>query len=126
MASETPIVPNDPRAQFGRRGEDLASLFFRARGFRVLDRNWRTRLGEIDLIVEKDGRVHFIEVKTRRSTAYGNPEEAITQTKLRHLSRTIELYLRAHPAIRHYQAGALAILTEPRKPAEFHYIEQIF
>ena len=125
MATKTPIIPNDPRARFGRRGEDLAAAFFVAKGFRVVDRNWRTRFGEIDLIIEKDRKTHFVEVKTRHTRAYGNPEEAITRTKILHFTRTVELYLRAHPAITEFQMDALAILAEPQKTPEFHYIETI-
>jgi len=115
----------DPRRRFGDRGEDLAAAFFTLRGFRVICRNWSCRMGEIDLICEKDGIVHFVEIKTRRSTTYGHPEEAITRTKLEHFRRAIETYLRsAQPAPREYQADALAITVTDGKP-EFHYIENI-
>lgn len=114
------------RRKFGNRGEDFAAAFFTSKGFRVVDRNWTCKLGEIDLIVEKDGCTHFVEVKTRQTMTFGYPEEAITRTKLRHLARAIEVYLTQHPGVeRKYQADALAILVLEGQDPDFHYIEQI-
>ncbi len=116
----------DPRAVVGQRGEETASLFLQTKGFRVLTKNWRCRLGEIDLIVEREGEVRFIEVKLRRSLTYGYPEEAITPTKLRHLARAIELWLRStsNPPTR-YQADAVAITVLPGASPEIHWVEGI-
>lgn len=117
---------SDPRKKFGGRGEDRAAAFFSSRGFKVVGRNWACRMGEIDLICEKDGVTHFIEVKTRRTTEYGNPEEAITPTKLAHLRRSVEFYLMTEPAPpARYQVDALAILAVPNEKPEYYYIENI-
>jgi len=128
MAAQEKAVnqPADPRRRFGNRGEDYAADFFSAQGFAVRARNWSCRLGEIDLILERGGITHFVEVKTRRTATYGHPEEAITPAKLRHLSRAIEEYLRACPAPpEQYQADALAITLLPGQPPQFHYVEHI-
>ena len=119
-------LATDPRRRFGDRGEDLAADFFTHRGFQIVERNWNCRLGEIDLIVEKQGKIHFIEVKIRQSTAFGYPEESITGKKLRHLARAIEVYLEKQivPVLA-YQVDALAIIALPGKPPEYHYIEYI-
>jgi putative endonuclease len=128
MAAESKNVDSlDPRRRFGNRGEDLAAVFLMSRGFKILARNWSCRLGEIDVIAEKNGVVHFVEVKTRRTRAYGNPEESITPRKLLHLRRTVEVYLaQSRATIRDYQLDALAILTLPGEAPEFHYIENMF
>lgn len=119
-------ISTDPRRQFGNRGEDLAAVFFLKRGFRIVTRNWSCRLGEIDLVIEKAGKVHFVEVKTRRSLAYGYPEEAITRAKLRHLARAIEVYVaQSGFSIRQYQADALAIMVREGQMPEYHYVEAI-
>lgn len=116
----------DERRKFGDRGEDVAAAFFVARGFRVIGRNWSTRMGEIDLICEKDGVTHFIEVKTRRSLEYGNPEEAVTPTKLRHLRLAVETYLRSTSTpLSDYQIDVLAITAIPGTKPEFYYIEGV-
>lgn len=116
----------DRRRKFGNRGEDLATVFFISKGFEVVERNWNCRAGEIDLICEKNGVTHFVEVKTRKSLIYGYPEEAILPTKLRHLRRAIEAYLAfsRRPPTR-YQIDALAILAESGKPPVFNYIENV-
>lgn len=117
----------DPRRIDGRHGEDLAATFLEARGFRILERNWTHRLGEIDLIVERDGEVRFIEVKYRNSREFGYPEEAITGKKLRHLARAIECWLETQrPAPTRYQADAIAITAIPSEPIEYHWIENLY
>lgn len=77
----------------GRRGERLAERYLTERGYRTLERNWRWPKGEIDLIVEKDGELVFVEVKTRRSHRFGIPEESITARKRGKLIQTAYAYL---------------------------------
>ena len=77
----------------GRLGEDLAADFLRQKGLRVLEKNVRTHFGEIDMIC-RDGRIIvFVEVKTRTSTVYGSPLEAVTRQKIKRLSRAALSYL---------------------------------
>ena len=107
----------DRRKSFGRRGEELAAAFLQTKGFRIIGQNWSTRLGEIDLIAERDGEVRFVEVKTRRSHAYGYPEESVTPEKLSHLRRAIELWLRTARTIpRAYQIDVIAISLTSETP----------
>lgn len=73
------------RALLGRTGEDLAAAFVTDLGWRLLDRNWRCREGEIDLIAQDGREIVVIEVKTRRDTRFGTPLEAVTFTKLARL-----------------------------------------
>ena len=71
----------------GRRGEECAALFLKKAGYRLIERNWRCPQGEIDLIVEHEGQIVFVEVKSRSSVAFGHPFEAITIDKLARLRR---------------------------------------
>ncbi|TAM71265.1 MAG: YraN family protein [Microbacteriaceae bacterium] len=71
----------------GRRGEELAADYLQGHGYRLIDRNWRCNQGEVDLIVERGGETVFVEVKTRRSTHFGHPFEAITPAKMARLRR---------------------------------------
>lgn len=118
---------SEARRADGRRGEALAEAFLTERGFRVCARNWNHRLGEIDLIVERAGEVRFVEVKYRRTTAFGYPEEAVTGKKLRHLARAIECWLeeQGRPPER-YQADVIAITDLPDRPIEYHWVENIY
>lgn len=71
----------------GKRGEQLAAQYLVAHGYRVIDRNWRCALGEIDLVVAATGETVIVEVKTRSSVAFGHPFEAVTAEKLARLRR---------------------------------------
>lgn len=116
----------DVRKTFGRKGEDRATAFFVSRGFRIIERNWSCRMGEIDVVCEKDGMTHFVEVKTRRSRVYGNPEESITEGKQQRLRRAVIAYMNARQLDwERIRVDALAILAEPGKTPEYHYVEDI-
>lgn len=81
----------------GKYGEDLAARHFVGAGLTILARNWRCSVGEID-IVARDGNVLVVaEVKTRTSTAYGTPAEAITRRKAEKLRELALMWLREHP-----------------------------
>jgi putative endonuclease len=87
------------RVVLGRRGEDLAAQHLTAAGWTVLDRNWRCREGEIDLVGrDVDGTVVFVEVKTRRTAAFGEPAEAVSPAKARRLRVLAGRWLLAHPS----------------------------
>ena len=63
----------DRRGEFGRRGEDAACAYLLRHGYSIVERNYRCRRGEIDIIAAKDGGAVFVEVKTRRSLKFGTP-----------------------------------------------------
>jgi putative endonuclease len=71
----------------GLRGEQAVAEWYEARGFSVVARNWRSRTGEIDLVVQLERVVVICEVKTRRSDRFGAPEEAVTVSKARRIRR---------------------------------------
>ncbi len=81
------------RQQTGRIGEELARRHLETLGFTILDANYRTRWGEIDLVAEKNEELVFVEVRTRRSNNMGTPEESITVTKRSHLVAAAEEYI---------------------------------
>ncbi len=78
----------------GREGEDLAARFLTKQGYRLLERNYRTRSGEIDLIALHDGAVVFVEVKTRTSDAFGAPELAVTSRKQQRMIKAALAYIK--------------------------------
>lgn len=87
------------RAQIGALGEDLAVEHLTAAGLRVLERNWRCRYGELDVIATDPatGALVFVEVKTRTSDRYGGVAEAVTPEKVRRLRRLAGLWLAVRP-----------------------------
>jgi putative endonuclease len=80
----------------GQYGERLAARYLGERGMRVLERNWRCQHGEIDLIALDGTCLVVCEVKTRRSTAFGEPVEAVTWRKAARLRRLASAWLAAH------------------------------
>ncbi len=79
--------------QTGRSGEDLAIRYLKGLGYEILERNYRIRGGEIDIIGRDGEFLVFVEVKTRHSHDYGLPVEAISPFKIKHLLRCAEFYL---------------------------------
>ncbi len=69
------------KKKLGKEGEDRAAIYLAKQGYKILERNYSTRNGEIDLIALHQGEVVFVEVKTRTSNAYGSPELAINPRK---------------------------------------------
>jgi putative endonuclease len=83
----------DPRRQLGDAGEDLAAAALKKQGYQILERNYVTPLGEIDLIARHRGELVFIEVKTRRSDKFQDPRDAVTPAKQARLQRLADYYL---------------------------------
>jgi putative endonuclease len=79
--------------QIGDRGEDLALKYLVNKGYALVERNYRTRHGEIDLVVHSERALVFVEVKLRRGTGFGNPLEAVTPRKQARIRRIAEQYL---------------------------------
>ena len=79
--------------QTGQAGELLAEQFLKKQGYRIVERNFRCKFGEIDLIGFKKGVLSFIEVKTRSSDAFGQPIDSVDKAKQRRLVRLANYYL---------------------------------
>ena len=83
--------------QLGTLGENQAAQWLEARGCRIIMRNYRTRFGEIDLVVQEGRHLIFVEVKSRGMGSIARPKEAITAAKKARLQATAESYLQEHP-----------------------------
>lgn len=86
----------DGRKQLGSWGEGVAALHLEAKGYRIVQRNWRCARGEIDLVAQTGETLVFVEVKTRRGRAMGTPEEGVTPHKARKLLELGQHYLYEH------------------------------
>jgi putative endonuclease len=86
-------VHND-RKNLGRRGETAATAFVQARGFKILETNYQTKIAEIDIIAKDKSCICFIEVKTRRSLKKGLPKESVTPSKQKKIIQGALFYLK--------------------------------
>jgi len=114
--------------EVGRWGEEIASVYLERKGYLIVDRNFYTQEGEIDLIAlreEKEERIlTFVEVKTRTSEKYGYPEEAFTRKKWDHMLKAIGRYLLDHPDCGDaWQIDVIAVqrLSEDQPPEIEHF-----
>ncbi len=116
----------ESKKQIGIRGEDLACAELRRQGLQILERNWRCRLGEIDIVAAESGigglTLVFCEVKCRSGLGFGHPLEAITYMKMRTLRQLAAVWMREHrmkaSAIRLDAIGV--VLTPGREPSLKH------
>jgi putative endonuclease len=83
----------------GARAEDLCARLLAAAGLRVIERNWRCRLGEIDLIAEERGTLVFAEVRQRSGGGFGGAAESVTAAKRSRLLAAARLYLAGRPDV---------------------------
>lgn len=89
----------DERIAVGRRGEAAAERVYVARGYRVVARNWRCRLGELDLVVTRGSTLVICEVKTRRGARFGGGYEAVDARKRQKLRALAETFCLQHPVV---------------------------
>ena len=97
----------------GDFGERLAVAFLEQKGYRIRGRQVRTRYGEIDIVAENAVAIIFVEVKTRRTTRFGLPEESITMSKRQHLAHAVDAY-RVQEGIveKNFRVDAITILLD--------------
>lgn len=110
----------------GKEGEALAIQYLQRRDYTILHCNWRYSRYETDIIAEKDGTVHFVEVKTRRGSAYGHPEESISVKKLKHMLRCAAAFQAKYAGIRRIQFDVLSINLQPEGPPQYFFIEDVY
>lgn len=124
-------MPRCYNKQCGIMGEEYACRYLRQHNYHILERNFRTRYGEIDIIAidrsEATPILSFIEVKTRVSAKFGSPLEAIGLYKLQALTRTAQYYQLTHPHLpKQLRIDALAItMTSEGKIASVNLVKNI-
>lgn len=119
----------DNRKQKGARAEEAAASFLLEQGYRIVERNWRNRTGEIDIIADDKGTLVFVEVRSRSGTStFGTPSESVNQRKITQVRNTAEQYL-------HYRKSydvpirfdVVAVILNPDiSVASIEHIEQAF
>lgn len=83
--------------EVGKRGEEIAAKYLQEKGYKILERNYSTKFGEIDLIASKNNILSFVEVKLKQNEDFGTPEEMIGRGKLARVQHMAEFYLLENP-----------------------------
>lgn len=110
------------RKEAGKQGEEKAAGILMNKGFNIRTVNWRSPLGEIDIIAEKGDLIVFAEVKTRYGMDYGAAAEAVNKKKQQHIARTAAAYIKAEGLRgRSYRFDVLSVM-----PEEIEHIEDAF
>lgn len=113
----------------GDWGEEKAARFLTQQGLSVVERNYHSRYGEIDLIAESEEFLVFVEVRLRKSTRYGRPEETVDQRKQERLRRTAQCYLQEHPTHKQPRFDVVALYARDgmdTRPLPVRYIINAF
>ena len=111
--------------EVGKKGEDIATIYLETKGFNIIERNWRYKHLEVDIIASMNKKIHFVEVKTRTNLKYGLPEESISQTKMNHLKVAAAAYINLHQEWDLLQFDVVAIMIT-NKGEEIFFIEDVF
>lgn len=110
----------------GTIGENVAAAYLLQNGYTILDRNWRFKHWEIDIIVSKENKLHFVEVKTRTSKKFGNPEDGVNEKKMNSLKKGAEEYLFQNQQWSFIQFDVIAITMKKEMVEEIFLIEDVF
>jgi putative endonuclease len=112
--------------QLGNKGEQIAQLFLKNKGYTILHTNFRFQHKEVDIIcIDKDTLV-FCEIKTRTSTIFGFPEDAVTKKKQNYLKLCAEHYLLNHPQYNRLRFDVISIILNKNITQEIVHIEDAF
>lgn len=113
--------------QLGRQGEEAACQFLKKQGYKILARNFRCPLGEMDVVALKQERLHFIEIKTRSQARFGNPEESVGREKQGKIIRIAQWYLKQFAQqARRMSFDVMAVSFSEDKIASMKFIEGAF
>lgn len=108
----------------GRRGEEVAVAYLRRKGYLILERNYRTRQGEIDVIARRRGTLVFVEVKTARSLSFGFPQYWVDRRKRAHLIRVATAYMLEKSAGEaNCRFDVIAIIVDGKKSKLTHIVD---
>lgn len=101
----------DKRREFGNEAEQFVEGILKKKGYRILARQFRTKVGEIDLIAQDGDEIVFVEVKARKSIDFGFPEEAVTKAKIKKIYRTGMIFLSQFPHQPDYRIDVASVLV---------------
>lgn len=112
--------------EIGKRGEELALGYLRQQGMRIITTNWRYHHLELDIIAEQDDMLVIVEVKTRTSSYFGNPEDAVSNVKMGRIKNATEAYIFANDIDKDVRFDVVAILMPTQGEVEIEHFEDAF
>ncbi len=110
----------------GKKGESLAAIWFEEKGYSILHTNWRHKNLEVDIIASKNNMLHFIEVKAVTTLKFGDPEDKVSEKKIRNLINASEEFLFQHPQWQRIQFDVLSVTMVKNYPTEYFLIEDVY
>jgi putative endonuclease len=114
----------DNRKKTGAWGERMAAEYLENHGVRILEKNTHTAYGEIDLIGEDNNQIVFVEVKTRRSKRFGDPEVSVNSKKQDHMINSALHYLQERNLLdSEWRIDVITLCAIPAKPVEFRWFK---
>lgn len=112
---------------FGVFGESLATEYLSEKGYKVLERNFSCRIGEVDIIAMQEDTVAFIEVKTRSSEKFGLPSEAVSLTKQNRIVKTALYYMQRNKLLDYMcRFDVIEIIVDPENKSRINLIKDAF
>jgi len=111
--------------ELGKKGEQLAVEFLQKNGYKILDRNWRYKKAEVDIIAQKNDILAVVEVKTRSSNYFGNPQDFVNQKKIQLLVEAINEYVISKDLDVEVRFDIVAILSN-KNSFEIEHLEDAF
>ncbi len=112
--------------ELGKQGEELAAKWLGEHGYTIIHTNWRHSHYEIDIVATKEKFLHFVEVKARKASPFGKPEDSVTKKKFKNLQKAADEYLFLNPGHQWIQYDVLSITLNEYGEDEYFLIEDIF
>ena len=112
--------------KIGQLGEAIAKRYLQKKGYRIIEKNYRTKYAEIDLVTYDKGILVFIEVRTKMDEQFGSPEESINREKIKRLIKNAEAYVARKKYAKEYRIDAFCIvLGEKKSPVRISHYKNI-
>ena len=111
--------------ELGKEGEEIATGYLANDGYKILERNWRYKKGEIDIICSKEDFIMFVEVKTRSTGFFGQPEEAVNKKKQRYLIQAADAYVNQKDILLEVRYDIISIIIHQKKQ-KIRHIQDAF
>ncbi len=121
------FAPSAGKTDLGRAGEKEAERFLKKKGYRIVERNYRTRHGEIDIVALDGDTLVFVEVKTRLSHGFGIPQDSVDRRKMAHIIKASKYYITENPTLKDHNVRFDVVgITIDKEGLKFEHIPHAF